>query len=79
MDTRNEDTYINTLLDLQLFIEEVRKIRQRIVCGELFDDQSDDMGNFTQISILLSKAGTYSQLAEMELRQALILIKEKSV
>lgn len=77
MDTRDEDNYINTVLDLQLFVEEVRTIRQRIVFGELMDDQSDDLGNFTEITLLLTKAGTYSQLAEIELRQALNLIKEK--
>ena len=78
MDTRDEDNYINTLLDLDLFIREVHEIRQRIIFGELFDELSDDMGNFTDISLLLTKAGTYSQLAEIELRQASLLIKEKA-
>tara|TARA_B100000767_G_C19564455_1_gene450505 strand:+ start:565 stop:795 length:231 start_codon:yes stop_codon:yes gene_type:complete len=76
MDTRDEDNYINTVLDLDLFINEVRNIRTRIIFGELIDDLSDD-GEFTEISLLLTKAGTYSQLAEIELRQALNLIEEK--
>ena len=77
MDIRDEDNHINTLLDLDLFINEVRNIRTRIIFGDLMDELSDD-GEFTDISLLLTKAGTYSQLAEMELRQALILIKEKA-
>ena len=77
MDIRDEDNHINTLLDLDLFINEVRNIRTRIIFGDLMDELSDD-GEFTDISLLLTKAGTYSQLAEMELRQASLLIKEKA-
>jgi len=80
MDMRDEENYINTLQDLNILISEVREIRSRIIFGDILDDEGEkNGGDFTEIACLLTKASNYAQLAEMDLQQARILLREQTV
>jgi hypothetical protein len=69
--------YINNLADLDDVICEIDVISSGILFGDLYEDEAES-GEFTEITCLLIKAKNHSELAEMELRQASILLREKA-
>ena len=79
MSYRDEENYINNLHDLNILLSEVREIRSRILFGDLFDAEGGKKGrDHTEVSCLLTKASNYVQLAEMDLQQARMLLREQT-